>query len=320
MFGFRVSSWWGGVLFLVSTFSAVSPAGPETKKNLTRLLNVVPLLEEKFPGAIVEPTAQSGAFSLTYRIRTEQNELYLAKVLRPLTDMERPYASHRKEAAFLSRMAHDPELVNSLPPLVGLLDLPLDGETLEPVVVLHYSNGGTLHEDKSLSFFAGLKPSELLKYWLQISEPLAVLRRKYGIIHTDIKSKNMVLQRTEGERFRFWIIDWGEYTTIEAGDPARGTPLYLHRSSLIKSNPDLNNVRGLQMTFLEMASGIALQHLLDSDPNCSELLRWPSGEFRYLVQIPRQLRRRIHKSLLSIIEGQFSNVEELNAKIKATGP
>ncbi|HZZ80742.1 MAG TPA: hypothetical protein VFE62_19725 [Gemmataceae bacterium] len=173
------------------------------------------------------------------------------------------------------------------------------------------SNKGNLTQN--LALLSGFSPKFMARAWLRILKPVVLVYGRRRLIHGDIKADNVLVDLTPDGDYAFRMADWGgHYDPVNPRPPYEGTAMFQTKETLETGNlrPG-DDVRGLQLTFLEMHAGECMPRLVELYPEAFEMIPHHGRDVPYLKAIPASLRERIPDPLFKILSTSFENVSDL---------
>jgi serine/threonine protein kinase len=189
-------------------------------------------------------------------------------------------------------------------------------------IVLDDPKGRDVHEEiksnkgnltQNLQVFSRFSPKFMARAWLRILKPAALAYGKRKLVHGDIKPDNILVDLTSEGDYAFRMADWGgHYDAAKPRPPYEGTPMFQTKETLATGTlrPG-DDVRALQLTFLQMYAGESLSRIAEAYPEVFELILRIGKDVPYLKQIPDNLSRKIPPPLLKILNTPYENVSEL---------
>ena len=177
------------------------------------------------------------------------------------------------------------------------------------------SNKGNLTQN--LEVFSRFSPKFMARAWLRILKPVVLVYGKRKLTHGDIKPDNILVDMTPDGDYAFRMADWGgHYDPTRPRPPYEGTPMFQTRETLSTGSlRPADDVRGLQLTFLEMYAGQSLPRIAEIYPEAFEPIAHNGTQVPYLTQIPEKLRPKIPAPLLKILGTQYENVSDLQRAV-----
>ena len=186
------------------------------------------------------------------------------------------------------------------------------GESLERDVHEELEcNKGNLTQN--LEMLSGFSPKFMARAWLRIIKPVVLVFGKGKIVHGDIKADNILVDLTSDGDYAFRLADWGGHCDpAHPRPPYEGTSMFQTKETLETGVPrPSDDVRALQLTFLEMYAGECLPRIAETNPDAFELVRHDGKDVSYLIQIPAKLSHNIPAPLVKVLNTPFENVSEL---------
>jgi serine/threonine protein kinase len=189
-------------------------------------------------------------------------------------------------------------------------------------IVLDDPEGRDVHEElksdrgnlrQNLEVFSGFSPNCMARAWLRILKPVVLVYGKRKLTHGDIKPDNILVDSTPDGDYAFRMADWGgHYDPSNPRPPYEGTPMFQTKDTLLTGTvrPG-DDVRGLQLTFLEMYAGHSLPRVAEGYPDAFEMITLGGKQVPFLQHIPDELSRKIPASLLKILSTPHEDVSEL---------
>jgi hypothetical protein len=173
------------------------------------------------------------------------------------------------------------------------------------------SNRGNLSQN--LETLTHYSPKFMARVWLRILKPVVLAYGKRKLIHGDIKPDNVLVEFTDEGDYAFRLADWGgHYDPVNPRPPYEGTFMFQTKETLQSGIPSArDDVRGLQLTFLEICAGVCLPQVAEDCPDDFEWISVNGKEIAWLKQIPNRLRRKIAAPLLKILDTPYENVLDL---------
>ena len=166
---------------------------------------------------------------------------------------------------------------------------------------------------QNLELFSHYSPKFMTRAWLRILKPAALVYGKRKLIHGDIKPDNILVDFTSEGDYAFRMADWGgHYDPANARPPYEGTPMFQTKRTLLNGTlrPG-DDVRALQLTFLQMYAGECLSRLAEAYPDAFELIPRNGKDVPYLKHIPDKISQKIPAPFLKILNTPYDNVSEL---------
>jgi serine/threonine-protein kinase len=225
-------------------------------------------------GYLIIEQISTGSMAEVYKaLQTSMNRMVAVKVMAPsLSDDPEFVARFRQEARTVASLEH--------PHILPVIDFGEQHGTL--YLVMRYINGGTLAD--LIEKHGRLAPHVALRYLTEIGEALDYAH-SLGIIHRDIKPKNVLLDQP-GNPF---IADFGLAKLLTGGGITGsglgiiGTPHFMSpeqgRGQPVDSRSDIYSLGVVMYQMLtgkvpfdaDSTVGIIMRHIADPVPNVSEL-------------------------------------------------
>lgn len=173
------------------------------------------------------------------------------------------------------------------------------------------ANQGNLGDN--LENISGFAPKFMARVWLRIIKPVVLVHGKRKLVHGDIKPDNILVDLTPDGDYAFRLADWGgHFDPAEPRPPYEGTPAFQTRETLATGTLRAgDDVRALQLTFLEIYAGQCLTNIAAAYPDAFEMIAHDGKSVPYLTQIPLELAHKIPPVLLKILNTPYDNVVAL---------
>lgn len=173
------------------------------------------------------------------------------------------------------------------------------------------SNKGNLAEN--LEILAGFAPKFMARAWLRIVKPVVLVFGKRQLVHGDIKPDNILVELTPDGDYAFRLADWGgHFDPANPRPPYEGTPAFQTKETLLSGSPGArDDVRALQLTFIEICAGRCLLRLAADHPESFEQFSLDGKKIPYLQQIPPGIARKVPDSMLKTLDTPYPDVAAL---------
>lgn len=194
----------------------------------------------------VDEALGRGGMADVYKVWDEDRLTYLAlKLLRDDLSQDLVFMRRfRREAQNLAQLQH--------PNIVRFFGL--EEEDLQAFILMEFIDGPSLREEIRRAGSAGLAPARLQAVMADICAALHYAHKK-GVVHCDIKSGNVLLDRSG----KAYLTDFGIARTMDAATSTligAGTPAYMAPELILGQDPTpQSDIYALGILLFEMCTG-----------------------------------------------------------------
>lgn len=268
-------------------------------------------LANHFPQSKVEPISVGGE-SYIFRVIHPTGSQIIKVPKKP--DCRRTEVAYAREAQ-ISRRTRSVNLMGGQHLIhADPLFLKNSNGTTEQALILRDAPEGAL-ADRLTEFNHEADPKKVLDAWRQIALGVKALH-SLGYVHRDIKPDNILMEKQDGQTV-FILADFGISKDLDEPIPivelVQGTPHYMSPNQLNGGFPNArDDMRGLQVTFIEMLIGDRITRLNPSDPD-NHILRHNLGfgAIPWISKVPENVAQNLPPELRSIAETEYPNVDAL---------